>query len=218
MAGLQNAMKIVVLCCTGNPIWRPETRIRDWNFAKNLVGLLNRVEMLQGIIFSCGFQQFWWSDTTNDITQYLWWWDITNNSRWRPTNRKQSTLYSGCHVEFHIDFDEITGQSILHCDGDPWKHGSSIWNHVSTCYRSKVITTSGFAAAILIYVHDYTKNWSHFNPIGSARLDYVEIGRKTVVITATNAEIQTFPFFRLFGRHLGFAAERHGLQNRRHHH
>ena len=26
---------------------------------------------------------------------------------------------SDCHVEFHIDFDEITGQSILHCDGDP---------------------------------------------------------------------------------------------------
>ena len=127
-------------------------------------------------------------------------------------------VYSGCHIEFHIDFDEITGQSILHCDDDPWKHGSSILNQVSSCYRSKVITTSGFAAAILIYVHNYTKNWSHFNPIGSARLDYVEIGRKTVVITATNAEIQTFPFFRLFGRHLGFAAERHGLQNRRHHH
>ena len=127
-------------------------------------------------------------------------------------------VYSGCHIELHIDFDEITGQSILHCDGDPWQGGSSIWNHVSTCYLSKVIITSGFAAAILIYVHDYTKRWSHFNPNGSTRLDYVEIDRKIVVIFAANPEIQTFQFFRLFGRHLGFAAERHGLQNCRHHH
>ena len=119
---------------------------------------------------------------------------------------------------FRIDLYETTGHSILHCDDDPRKLGSSTWNHVSTCYRSKVITTSGFAAAILIYVHEYTKSWSHFNPNGSARLDYVEIGRKIVVVTATQAEIQTFPFFRLFGRHLGFSAERHGLQNRRHHH
>ena len=135
------------------------------------------------------------------------WCDITNNSRWRPTNRKQPTLHIGCHVVglFHIDFDEITGHSILHGDGDSWKHSNSTWNHVSTCYRSKVITTSGFAAAILIYVHEYTKSWSNLNPNGSARLDYVEMGRKILVITATQAEIQTFPFFRLFGRHLGFA-------------
>ena len=33
-----------------------------------------------------------------------------------PTNQKQSTLYSGCHAEFHIDFDEITAQSAsLYC-------------------------------------------------------------------------------------------------------
>ena len=37
-------------------------------------------------------------------------------------------------------------------------------------------------AAILIYVHDYTKSRSHFNSNGSARLDYVEIGRKILVI------------------------------------
>ena len=28
-------------------------------------------------------------------------------------------INSGCHAEFHIDFDEITGLSMLHCDGDP---------------------------------------------------------------------------------------------------
>ena len=28
-------------------------------------------------------------------------------------------VYSGCHIELHINFDEIVGQSILHCDGDP---------------------------------------------------------------------------------------------------
>ena len=35
-------------------------------------------------------------------------------------------VYSGRHIELHIDFDEITGQSILHCNGDPRKHGGSI--------------------------------------------------------------------------------------------
>ena len=58
-----------------------------------------------------------------------------------------------------------------------------------TCYRSKVITTSGLAAAILIYVNDYTKNLSNFYPIVSARLGYVDIGRKMLAIIATNAEI-----------------------------
>jgi hypothetical protein len=42
------------------------------------------------------------------------------------------------------------------------------------------------------------KNYITFNPVGSAKLDYVEIGRKILVITATNAE--TFS-----GGHLGFA-------------
>ena len=75
------------------------------------------------------------------------------------------------------------------------KRGSNIWSQVSTCYMSKVITTFVIAAAILIYAHDYIKCWSQFNPIGSARLDCVEIGRKILVITA-HAEVQTFPFFR----------------------
>jgi len=97
---------------------------------------------------------------------------------------------------FRIDLYETTGHSILHCDDDPWKHGSSTWHHVFTCYRSKVITASGFVGAILIYVREYTKSWSVFNPNRSARLDYVEIGRKVLVITATQVEIQTFPFFR----------------------
>ena len=48
-------------------------------------------------------------------------------------------VYSVCHIELHIDFDEITGQSILHCDGDPWKHGSCIWNQVSTCDGPKLL-------------------------------------------------------------------------------
>ena len=224
MAGLQIAMKIVVLCCTGNPIWRPETRIRDWNLAKNLVDLLNHVEMLQGIIFI--FMRF---STILMIGHYKWHYSILlmmrHHQQFKMAPDKPEAVhivYSGCHIEFHIYFDEITGKSILlHCDGDPWKHGSSIWNQVSTCYRFKVITTSGFASAILIYVHGYTKNWSHFNPIGSARLDYVEIGRKILFIAATDAEIQslqTFPFFQIFGHHLGFAVERHCLQNRRHHH
>ena len=94
-------------------------------------------------------------------------------------------------------FDEITGHSILHCDGDPWKHSSSTWNHVSTCYRSKVITASGFAAAILIYVHEYTKSWSHFNPNGSTRLDYVEIGCKILVIASTDLKPK-YKHFRFF--------------------
>ena len=29
------------------------------------------------------------------------------------------------HFEFLIDFDENTAKSILHCDGDPRKHGTS---------------------------------------------------------------------------------------------
>jgi len=33
--------------------------------------------------------------------------------------------YPGRHLEFLIDFDEFTEQSILRCDGDPRKHGSS---------------------------------------------------------------------------------------------
>ena len=30
---------------------------------------------------------------------------------------------TGRHIELIIDFDQVTGLSILHCDGDPWKHG-----------------------------------------------------------------------------------------------
>jgi len=59
--------------------------------------------------------------------------------------------FRGRHNVFHIDFDDISRRSTFHCDGDPWKHGSNIWNHISTCYRSKVITTSGFSAAILYF-------------------------------------------------------------------
>ena len=113
-------------------------------------------------------------------------------------------LYSGCHIELHIlYYHEITGHSIFHSDGDPWKHVSSIWNQVYTCYRSKVITTSGFAGAKWNYAHDCTKNLglSNFNTIGSARLDYVEIGRKIVVIThycckRRDTNISVFPTFR----------------------
>ena len=28
-------------------------------------------------------------------------------------------VYSGCDIELHIDFEDIKGQSISHCDGDP---------------------------------------------------------------------------------------------------
>ena len=67
----------------------------EWlKFCQNLVHLLNQTEMLQDIKFSCDFQQFWWSDTTSNIPQHSRWWDITNNSRWRPTNRKQSVVPS----------------------------------------------------------------------------------------------------------------------------
>ena len=53
------------------------------------------------------------------------------------------------HIQFLVDIDEITLRSMLHCDGAPRKHGSSTWNHIYIYYRSKVITTSGLAAAIL---------------------------------------------------------------------
>ena len=52
-------------------------------------------------------------------------------------------------------------------------------------------------------------------PVGRRDLIMSKSAAKILVITATQADIETFPFFRLFGRHLGFAAERHGLQNRR---
>jgi hypothetical protein len=38
-----------------------------------------------------------------------------------------------------------------------------------------------------------------------------------LVAAAAQAGIETFTFFRLFGRHLGFEAERRCLQNRRYH-
>ena len=38
---------------------------------------------------------------------------------------------------------------MFRCIGDPWKHGTSIWNHTSIYYTTKVISTSGLEAAIL---------------------------------------------------------------------
>jgi len=72
------------ICCTENPLWRSETRICDWNFARNSSRFIKLYR--NNIVFSCGFQQFWWQDTTSYITQHWQWWDI-NNSRWRPNNR-----------------------------------------------------------------------------------------------------------------------------------
>ena len=107
-------------------------------------------------------------------------------------------IVCGCHIEFNIDFDEITEQSILHCDGDSWKHGSSIWNQVSTCYRSKVITTSGFTSAILIYVHVIPK----------IDLTLIPLGRRDLIMSKSpqnrgfncnirrDTNISIFPTFR----------------------
>ena len=68
---------------------------------------------------------------------------------------------SQCNIDFPVisskyirnsiwrpDIDEMTWRSMLHCDGDPWKHDRGTWNHIFICYRSKVITTSGLAADI----------------------------------------------------------------------
>ena len=56
-------------------------------------------------------------------------------------------------------------------------------------------------------------------------LTLIPFGRQDLImsktaawLSATEAEIQTYPFIRLFGRHLGFAVERYDLQNGRQHH
>ena len=215
MALLQNAMTIFVLCCTGNPIWRPETRIRDWNFAfTKPCTKVTRLYILMrfSTVLMIRHSIVTFISTVDDVTS------PTIQDGGRQTRSSPHCIAAAMLNFRYISMILQDSRYYIVTETPEIMVYYSTWSHVSTCYRSKVVTTSGFAAAILIYVHEYTKSWSHFNPIGSARLDYVEIGRKILVITATQAEIQTFPFLRHFGRHLGFAAERHGLQNRRHHH
>jgi hypothetical protein len=66
---------------------------------------------------------------------------------------KYNGRFRGRHFEFHIVIKETTWWSMLHlhCDGDPWKHGSGTSNHMSIYCEPKVITTSSLEAAILYF-------------------------------------------------------------------
>jgi len=94
---------------------------------------------------------------SSNIRQQSQWWDL-------PTIQYGGRKI-GRHIEFLISLDDITGKSMLHRDGNRWKYSGSSSNHIFICYRPKIITTSGLAAAILIYVHNCTKNNITLNPL-----------------------------------------------------
>ena len=57
-----------------------------------------------------------WQDTI--LVTFL----STHHQQFRKAADKPEAVrivYSGCYIELQIDFDEITGQSIVHCDDDP---------------------------------------------------------------------------------------------------
>jgi len=50
----------------------------------------------------------------------------------------QKAWFVGRHIEFHVDINEIAWWSMLHCDGNPWKHGrvleTTFISALGSCY------------------------------------------------------------------------------------
>ena len=88
MAGLQNYTKLITIPWPGNPIWRLESWMYDWNFERILVSSLNIMKIWESMVFPCGFRWQLLLDVRFNITQDSWQFSVTRNSRWRPGNRK----------------------------------------------------------------------------------------------------------------------------------
>jgi hypothetical protein len=105
------------------------------------------------------------------------------------------------HIGFHRNTAVIQYRPTLHCVGDPWKHGISLWDLIPTYGTSKIIATSGFWAAIL----DSTKMQLVLGvgrrSVVLATLDNVVLAFEIEFLSVIQAKLLLLP---VLGGHLGF--------------